>query len=62
MPRAARAYQPALECQCLCVMSVGEPFEDNLLGFFWNPKAGMWIDLLALRRQYRGRPGTACNH
>jgi hypothetical protein len=51
MPRAARAYQPALECQCLCVMSVGEPFDDNLPAFFWNPKAGMWIELLALRRR-----------
>jgi hypothetical protein len=46
-----RINQRCVECQTLCVMSVGEPFEDNLPGFFWNPKASMWIDLLALRRR-----------
>jgi hypothetical protein len=46
-----RINQRCVECQTLCVMSVGEPFEDNLPGFFWNPKAGVWIDLLALRRR-----------
>jgi hypothetical protein len=34
-----RINQRCVECQTLCVMSVGEPFED------------VWIDLLALRRR-----------
>jgi hypothetical protein len=45
-----RINQRCVEYQTLCVLSDSEPFRDGA-GFLWNPKAAIWIDLLALRRR-----------
>jgi hypothetical protein len=46
-----RINQRCVECQTLCVMSVGEPFEDNRRGSSGIPRPACGIDLLALRRR-----------